>query len=105
MRGVAELAGKAARDLTDIAFRRADRPPAGVEAGQRTEIELARGRLESRLGRGLEGLRARLRRGLAERSGAGAGQGGAAGRASTGVVIASISRSCSDKALRMAAVA
>jgi len=67
MRGVAELAGKATRDLTDIAVRRADRPPAGVEAGQRTEIELARGRLESRLGRGLEGLRARLRRGLAER--------------------------------------
>src|SRR4029079_18592611 len=44
IRGIAELAGKAARDLTDIAVRRADRPPAGVEAGQRTEIALARGR-------------------------------------------------------------
>ena len=67
IRGVAELTGKSARNLTDIAVRRADRPSPRVETGQRTEVELGRRGLKSRLRRGLEGLRARLRRGLAER--------------------------------------
>jgi hypothetical protein len=59
MSGVAQLPGEPARDLTDIAVRRADWPSPRIEMRQRTDIELSR--------RGLEGLRGRLTSTLPER--------------------------------------